>query len=496
MSGTGRLAKPQKFFWALFLISLPVTSFPFFPPVMGGGALVRPLSLYPLAVLLLLLVFTRQRARPLPRTLIPLLVFVLAAVAATALGLMQGIEPAIDISFEERAARMLVTLFLGVAFYLVVAMIPSSEAELEWTLRFLYLGLGIALVWASFQAVYVLHFDRPYFRMLNQVQRLISIRKLFTTRISGLTYEPSWFAEQIAFLYLPWLTAAIISRKTVFPSRWRGITVEHLLWLWAAAALFLTFSRGGVAMLVVQVLLAVMLFPRHANGPRRSWGTWLAKRGLQITLALLVLALVIFAIGRTNNYFSRLWGYWTDEEGGVGTYMSYIAASQRLAYWETAFRIFQDHPWTGTGLGSFTFYFGDYLPERDFRDPELFYKLVPGEGRNQVVTVKNLFFRLLAETGLVGMAAFTSFLVASGGCVLYLLLSADPAQKYWGRAGVLGLGTFLVATVSVDSFAIPNMWVFFGLLTASASVFRQADGGVESPAPSEYRAPQGEWHPG
>jgi hypothetical protein len=36
--------------WVLFLVCLPVTSFPFFPPALGGGALVRPLSLYPLII--------------------------------------------------------------------------------------------------------------------------------------------------------------------------------------------------------------------------------------------------------------------------------------------------------------------------------------------------------------------------------------------------------------------------------------------------------------
>ena len=71
----------QKMAWAFFLLALPVTSFPFFPPAMGGGALVRPLSIYPLIVLVGLVTLPRLLSGRLPRTVLALLPFVLLAVA-------------------------------------------------------------------------------------------------------------------------------------------------------------------------------------------------------------------------------------------------------------------------------------------------------------------------------------------------------------------------------------------------------------------------------
>jgi len=187
-----------------------------------------------------------------------------------------------------------------------------------------------------------------------------------------------------------------------------------------------------------------------------------------------VFALVVVVAAQKNNYFARLWGYWTDEEA-EGTYLYYIAFSQRLAYWETAYRIFEDHPVMGIGLGNFTFYFEEYLPYRQLRNPELLSKLVPDVGRNQVVTVKNFMIRLLAETGIVGTSMFVVFLVSLSGCVIFLLLSSQVEGRFWGKAGLLGLIAFLPVTLSIDSFAIPNMWVIFGLITASAHVFGQSD---------------------
>ena len=43
------LQKARKVLWAAFLVSLPVTNFPYFPTAMGGSRVsVRPLLIYPL----------------------------------------------------------------------------------------------------------------------------------------------------------------------------------------------------------------------------------------------------------------------------------------------------------------------------------------------------------------------------------------------------------------------------------------------------------------
>jgi len=170
----------------------------------------------------------------------------------------------------------------------------------------------------------------------------------------------------------------------------------------------------------------------------------------------------------------RLWNYWVDEES-TGSYFQYIAFSQRFTYWETAYHIFEDAPVLGVGLGNYTFYFNEKLADRPiYPTPELFDTLVPAEGRHQLVVPKNLFARILAETGLLGTAVFSSFLVGMLGSIAYLLLSDTNEQRYWGRAGLLAMIVFVGVAFSVDSFAIPNMWINFGFVTASARIFSRA----------------------
>jgi len=460
----------QKVLWALFLVMLPVTSFPHFPGFMGKSVLVRPLALYPLFGLLLIVTLPRLITKPLPRTLIPLFVFLSLAVFSTVFGFSRGIESNLAISVEGRALRTLITLTLGIMFYLTVALYPQSDKDLRFTLKWLYIGFGIALLWGSLQVIYVLKFDRQYFNLLNDIQHLFSSRKLFPKRISGMTYEPSWFAEQITFLLLPWLLSAVISKTSVFRWRYHWLTGEVILLGWASIVLLFTYSRGGLALFAILIGVAWLIRPRPKSNPQNTNHRLLLKRLAQVGLILIVLIAIVFIVGQQNQYFARLWGYWTDEEA-EGTFLYYIAFDQRFVLWETAYRVFADHPILGVGLGNFTFYFDKSLPDRQYKNPEILLKLVPDIGRNQIVTVKNLFVRLLAETGLIGTAAFFSFLIALGGATIFLNMAPDPAAKYWGQAGMLGLISFLVVTFSVDSFAIPNMWVVFGLITASTQVY-------------------------
>jgi hypothetical protein len=74
------------------------------------------------------------------------------------------------------------------------------------------------------------------------------------------------------------------------------------------------------------------------------------------------------------------------------------------------------------------------------------------------------------------------------GNVLYLRLGTDLGARFWGTAGLLGVIAFFVAAVSFDSFAIPNMWVVFGLGTAASWVFSKEAQGEKQPAPSATSA--------
>jgi len=125
----------------------------------------------------------------------------------------------------------------------------------------------------------------------------------------------------------------------------------------------------------------------------------------------------------------------------------------------------------GVGLGNYAFYFTEMLPEQSwFRQPEIVRQITPEEGRNRLITPKSLVARLLAETGLAGSAIFITFILAIIGCVIFLWLSPALEQRFWGLGGMLAMLVFAFVIFSFDSFALPNMWVVFGLVTAAAHI--------------------------
>jgi O-antigen ligase len=494
---------------ALFFLFLPVTSFPYLPEQLGGRTLVRPLSIYPLLVLLLLVTLPRLWRRPLPRTYLPLLAFVAIAMLSSIVAFASGLDVYRGVSLAARFFRNLVTLGLGVSFYLTISLLPETWDDLRFCLRWLYAGFALALLWGTFQIPYVLHYSPTYFRIADAIQGLVSSRKLFTTRISGMTYEPKWFAEQISFLLMPWLFGSILLKRSLFrwrlprPRRLSWVTVEWILLIWASVVLLFTFSRTGMFILAVLIFLGFWLYRLEAR-PRaraeqeaeaglpsqvdpvrpgetvegniplaRPARTRPRRKLLLETLAILVVILgVFFVVGSQNPYFSRLWRYWTEgSKQRSRTYLEFIAFEQRFVYWTTALRTYDQQPLLGVGLGNYAFYFVDNLPDQPYDvQKEIMRQITPGVGRDRLITPKNLYARLIAETGLAGTAAFTAFLLAITGCLMYLWFSPCAEQHFWALGGVLALLVFAIVVFSFDSFALPNMWVVFGLITAAAHI--------------------------
>jgi O-antigen ligase len=187
---------------------------------------------------------------------------------------------------------------------------------------------------------------------------------------------------------------------------------------------------------------------------------------------------LIYIASLKNPFFARIWSYWSDvKQTSLSDYFEYLGFGARFRYGEAAYATYEAYPILGVGLGNYAFYFPEMMPDRPLAAvPELLRLIVPEGNRERLITPKNFYYRLLAETGLVGMAAFLAFLAAVLGCALFLWLSRDKEQRFWGRAGLLGLVAFLPSAISFDSFAIPNMWVVFGLVTAAAWIYSRQDG--------------------
>jgi O-antigen ligase len=169
-----------------------------------------------------------------------------------------------------------------------------------------------------------------------------------------------------------------------------------------------------------------------------------------------------------NQYFARIW---QSKQSNLVNYFVDIYAGPRLAYSWAGWTIFEQHPWTGVGLGAAGFYIIKALPDwAHFNISEIAQLLSP---ENQVFpNVKNLYIRLLSETGLLGFWSLTSFYLLLFGKILSLLRSKRKELAFLAVASLFAWLSIVMLGFTQDSLAMPTIWLPLGVLigmTASNS---------------------------
>jgi hypothetical protein len=453
-----------RFLWGAALFTLPVTSFRFFP-LLGDATYVRPLSLYPIAFLLPLLVIQLLRGKiPMPRAgaLTPLTAFALFVVAATGLGVLFAPLPLRGQEYFGRAIRAWATLFIGLAFFVSAVWMNRNEQDLRFSVKWLLLGFALDIVWSGVQG---LAFYTPFLKKVTVThwQRLFSMRELVkTNRVSGMAYEPAWLAGQIATVYLPWLFASLLTGIRVTRFKW----FEIILLVFASLLLLATYSRGGLLTAVIALALTFLIAGRRELAAAWRWflSGFHQTGGLLLRIGVLVLALgalagaVIF-LGQ-KGYISRLFN--TRAES-IEEFVIANSAGARAAYMFGALGAYEESPVIGVGLGASGFYIYKHLPDWAMTTvPDIARQLSPDN--RLYPNAKSMYIRLLAETGLIGFFMFLAFLFSILADSLLSLRSSPLYMRYLGVAGLFSWLAILIYNATQDSFATPNIWINLGIL--------------------------------
>jgi O-antigen ligase len=458
------VANVARFLWGAALFTLPVTSFRYFP-FLGDSTYVRPLSLYPIAILLLLLFFQLKRGQtsvPRAGTLTPLLGFVLIALATTSLGVLLDPLPLRGAEYFGRVIRAWATVVIGLSFFVAAVWMNRNEDDLRFSVKWLLAGFAVDILWSGIQS---LAFYTPLLEKVTVThwQRAFSMRELVkTNRVSGMAYEPAWLAGQIATVYLPWLFAALLTRVRVTRFKW----LEIILLGFAGLLLLATFSRGGLLTAVGASALTFLFVGRTELRTAWTWFTSGFRRGSNWVLRVGMLIILIGALVGAGLFLSQK-GYITrlfsTRADSVEDFIIENSGGARAAYNFAALGAYEESPITGVGLGASGFYIYDHLPDWALTTvPEIARQLSP---ENRLYpNPKNMYIRLLAETGLIGFFVFVAFLFSVLGDALQGLQSKTTMGRYLGIAGIFSWFAVAFYNVTQDSFATPNIWINFGIL--------------------------------
>ena len=463
------VARISRFLWGAALFTLPVTSFRYFP-FLGETTYVRPLAFYPIALLLPLLVIQLWGGKiSLPRSgvLIPLTAFVLFTLAATGFGSLLDPLPLRGQEYVGRSIRAWATLMIGLSFFISAVWMNRNEDDLKFTITWLIAGFVMDVLWSGVQS---LAFYTPLLEKVTVThwQRAFSMRELVrTNRVSGMAYEPAWLAGQIVTVYMPMLFASLLTRVRMTRFKW----LEIALLGFATLLLLATFSRGGLLIAAIASILTFLFAGRTELRSISNWflsgfqrgGQWALRVG---TLVLIFGALISAAIFLSQKgYITRLFSTQADS---LAEFIIKNSAGARAAYTFGALGAYDRSPITGVGLGASGLYIYDNLPDWAMTTvPEIARQLSP---ENRLYpTPKNMYARLLAETGLPGFILYFSFLFSVLGDALMGLQEDKRLIRYLGIAGLFSLIAIALYNNTQDSFATPNIWLIPGVVAGMMS---------------------------
>jgi O-antigen ligase len=478
---SGNLDKLMRILWAATLLTLPVTSFRYFPGL-GETTYVRPLAFYPLVLLLPILLIQLLRKKipsPWPGSMIVLGMFLLVLLAATTFGVLHAPLELRGQSYWGRAIRAWTTVIIGLSFFVTAAWMNRHEDDLKFSVHWLLAGFVLDIAWSGVQA---LAFYTPLLKKVTITywQLAFSMRELVkTNRVSGLAYEPAWLAGQIATVYLPWLFAAVLTKTHFTRFKW----LEALLLGLSGLLLLATYSRGGLVTAFGATGLTFLLaggdimragwrwfytgFKRGGRTVRR----WLIAVSLRLGLILAITAVVTgaFLFLGQKGYMARLWN---SQAESLEDFIIENSAGARAAYNWAGLATYDEHPWLGVGLGASGFYIYENLPDWALTTvPEIARQLDPSN--RLYPNPKNMYVRVLAEGGLLGFALFLAFLFGLLGDALSFLRKPG-LLRFLGIAGLCSWLAISLYNITQDSFATPNIWVNLGILVGMSRIHSES----------------------
>lgn len=258
--------------------------------------------------------------------------------------------------------------------------------------------------------------------------------KLTSNRVFGTLVYPNALAGYLVMVFAPvlvWLWSKAEGRVT-------KIVVAVAAGGVMLACLAFSGSRGGFVALAVSVV--AWLACGKGGGRRWLWGA----------VALAVLAIVVAAALR----------------GGL-VHLGRSSLEARLDYWGGAVRIIRDHPWVGTGPGTF----GSIYPK---------YKTAMTE---EAQLVHNNFLQMWSDSGVAGFVAFAALwgvglwetvrLARRRGDMLSVALVAAIAG--WAAHGLVDFDLYVPA-IALPAFAL--LGIVQGLKTTGGQACAQCGGTV------------------
>jgi O-antigen ligase len=458
-------------FWLALVASLPFTSLPLVAKLIHTSS-VAPAALIFLGLLCVtwLPVYLWKKGTFPAHTKI-VLAFFLAGLFSTAVSFFLETPVFKDEGLLSNVISGLVTLCIGVLFYLIATVLPHDDRKVRQTLQVINWSGAVMLAWDILCSVITLLSPGDTPGYLRTIQHLFTTTTFFGNRSVGFTAEPSWLAHILNMVYLPYWFGATISNFTAARKKVWKISFENVLLVVGFGVLFMTLSRAGLAAFILAlgfffIQLNVWVVKKISQKLGTKTARSLVTAGLVLGLLMIYVGGatgVVYVLSKIDPRMEQVFSIDILTESGITKYADTLQFGERFTYWQAGWRTFNQHPLIGVGIGNAGFYFNQNLPDNAWNLSEVRRLVYHTSG---LMNVKSMWSRILAETGILGFTFFLLLLAVTGITAFRLTQSKDRMQVSVGRMGICMLMAFIIEGFSVDSFALPYLWFTLGLVAA------------------------------
>jgi tetratricopeptide (TPR) repeat protein len=300
-------------------------------------------------------------------------------------------------------------------------LIGNSLKEKDFdTIRWiLFISLFLICIYGIYQHFWGLEETRKFVAEKPYLMNSFSptfFARLQSNRVFANFVEPNTYAAYLLLIY-PVIIFTIFDKNKLL--KYCAVCLVPFL----IYNLFLTGSIGGIFCLVVITFLMLLYF-------------LISKKTFIIaSIVLAVVSLLFLAVGAKMHFLLHMRSF-----------------SDRIKYWQTGINIFKIYPLTGVGLNNF----------------QLFYPTYKISEAMDVKYAHNIIIELLADTGIIGIAAFLLF------SVIFIFFSIKTLLKSYNLF-IVSLIFSIVAIFSnwLGEFNYANMaiagmcFVFLGILSST-----------------------------
>lgn len=483
---------------ALVLMGLPLTSVPFLTRI--TGVLVAPFSALPLFSLVLIWLIPYLLSRgSFPKEMTAIFYFVIVVVISSAAAYFLDGFYMRGRTFFGQSLRALLTLAIGLSFYITLSAYLRQRSALQQAMLFIYIG-GMGLIIWSVMEIIVLHrfgSVQNFPAWLTYIKSVLVFQQpgmRFTNRLTALAYEPSWYVLIFTLVLFPLWLSAVFQRKSLFSIKlWRFI-IEDILLLAGMTVFMFSYPRIGLLALAVMLLYFGIQLTRRLFDKIHAWlinhkrvkvgNTTLFRIVLNLVLMTLTLIILISAAAifikiasQQDARFQLIIDLFSTKalkelptsETDIILFSRGLAFMERTIYWFGGWRIFADYPF-GVGLGNAGFYMVDRINSLGYSSFEVRNILYQS---TSLMNIKSLWIRLLAETGFIGLSVYLTWLYLLWRNSTFIQKSDDTLLQIVGMAGKFFVLAYLIEGFSVDTFTFPYPWVTASLISAGSLIMRK-----------------------